>query len=139
MEGRDWKTLGKKQRTLSGGWEVPTVINKNRFYSFEHKAFWAEWQTHLTDIEAKRFTRKIAQHFKHKPITLKFHGKRKSGVADLGKDRIRIRHNPSVLLLAHEIAHILTDSGHTKRALIMLDKIITYARRKNYWRKKKEK
>ena len=125
-----------KQRRLKGGWEIPQVINKNRFYRFEHKAFWQEWQTELTDQEAKRFTKKVCKHFKHNAITLKFHGKRESGEAYLGEDKIGIKHNPSVLLLAHEIAHILTDSGHTKRALIMLDKIINYSRKKNYWRKK---
>lgn len=87
------------------------------------------------DKEAKRFTKKICQHYKAKPITLKFNAKRKgTGSANWETQIVRLPHNPSVGLLAHELTHILTESGHTKKGLIMLEKVILYARKKNYWK-----
>lgn len=116
--------------------QIPRIINKNRFYSIEEEEFARENRIYLTRLEAKRFVRKICKHFKQDPITLKFHrGRRRSGSGNWETRTIRICHDPSVLLLAHEIAHIFTKSGHTKRGLAMLEKIILYSRKKYYWRR----
>lgn len=116
---------------------IPKIINKNRFYDIEQKEFAIEHEIRLTKIEAKRYVKKICRHFKQEPITIKFHGKRNgrnSGSADWEGRIIRVSHNPTVLVLAHELAHIFTKSGHTKRGLVMLEKIIVYSRKKNYWK-----
>ena len=115
---------------------IPKIINKNRYHSIEREEFSVERITLLTKIEVKRFVRKICQHFKQEPITLKFHRKRKlSGLANWETRTIRLCYDPSVLLVAHELAHIFTKSGHTKRSLAMLEKIVLYSRKKNFWRK----
>ena len=117
--------------------QIPRIINKNRFYYTEEKEFPIEHETRLTRTEAKRYVRKICRHFKQDPIALKFHGKRNrtnSGSSDQEARIISVSHKPSVLVVAHELAHIFTESGHTKRGLAMLEKIIVYSRKKNYWR-----
>lgn len=115
--------------------KIPKIINKNRFYTKERQEFAQERWINLTDCEAKRFARKIAKHFKCQSVTLKFNGKRKnSGNADLHDNVIRVGHDPTVMVLAHELAHIITRSGHTKRGLACMEKIILYARGKKFWK-----
>jgi hypothetical protein len=114
---------------------IPKVINKSRFYDIERKEFRQERGTFLTDCEAKRFARKITKHFKSEQVTLKFHGGRNgSGNADWDNNIVRVGHDPSVMVLAHELAHIVTRSGHTKRGLACMERIILFARAKNYWK-----
>ena len=117
--------------------QIPQIINKNRFYRIEQEEFEKEKHICLTQREAKRFTRKICQHFKLPQVALKFHvgrSYRDSGNADWSENIIRVSPNPSVMTLAHELSHIATKSGHTKRSLAIMEKIILYARKRNYWR-----
>lgn len=118
--------------------KIPKIINKSRFYLFEHTKYTKERMIYLTRIEAKRFTRKIAKHFKVNVPIIKFHARRNrfSGHGDWEKNVIRVNPNPQVLVLSHELAHIIAKSGHSKKTLAILDKIIQFARKKNYWLKK---
>jgi hypothetical protein len=113
--------------------EIPKIINKSRFYRAENKEFSPERCIHYTDRRAKVVMRKLCKHFKVESIPIKFHGQRKGGLA-LHKEReIRLPHNPSCLMLCHEIAHILSGDGHSKKCLRQLEQIIVYVRKRKYW------
>ena len=118
---------------------MPDFFNQSRFCDAQYLEFGEEEAIILTRIEAKRFVRKSCKHFKMSTIpTLKFHAKKnllQSGLADSEANEILVGTKPSVLTLSHELSHIFTKSGHTKRAWIMLYNIITYARKNQYWKR----
>lgn len=108
------------------------------YYSKEHLEFYPMWNIHLTNQEAKLFTRKIAKHFKYTTkIELHFNANRNgSGLAFLGQSKIRLADRPTVGLLSHELDHIISNQSHTKECYLLMHKIIKYASKKNYWRVK---
>lgn len=109
------------------------------YYSKEHLEFYPMWNIHLTNQEAKVFARKIIKHFKYpKKIELHFNANRKgSGVAFLEESKIKLADRPTVGLLSHELAHIISNQTHTKECYLLMRKIIKYSEKKNYWRMNK--
>ena len=76
-----------------------------QYYHEEHARFAAEFATKLTDREAWGIYPKLQSKYKIKSHYLVFRGNRGGGRCDAS--RIRLSHDPSVGLFAHEIAHAI--------------------------------
>jgi len=109
-----------------------------KFYSEERKEFEAQAKTTIADKNVSKFAHKIARHFKVKlsHITLRCYSG--SGSASRVYDSIRLSHNPSVLLIIHEIGHIYTrqklgEQKHNKKLMGFIRRAVHYAEKNQYW------
>jgi hypothetical protein len=114
---------------------IPKIINKNRFYRVEHEVYSFEMHLYYTDRMAKKVMRKLCKHWKVEPITIKFNANRLpgSGQANHTLRLIKLPHNPDCHTLCHEIAHIISGEGHSKKCLKLVDDLITYTRKRNWF------
>jgi hypothetical protein len=107
------------------------------FYQKERQVFHDEFKLTVCDKKAEKIVKKIARHFGFK-VSVSFYGNLCSRAFIL-THRIRLRHNPSVGEICHELAHIYNAQFktekhyHTKRLLRIMTRMINYCRKKNFW------
>jgi hypothetical protein len=75
-----------------------------RYYLVERKEFDDEFNDHVSDEIATYFYKRLKAHYKF-PQELRFRGKKDRGYCNL--IRVSIGHNPSIAVLAHEVAHAI--------------------------------
>jgi len=94
----------------------------------------------LTDREAKRLIKKLAKHYKVEAPIIKFNGHINSdcGYAKYWDDddpnrqtsELHLAHDPSLSLLCHEMAHVITKRGHCQSWYEAFEKMLNYAAKK---------
>ena len=112
-----------------------------KFYQKERKLFSEESVMKVSDEVAEIIFRKLERHFidsRRYPFRLRFYG---NGGGACGMWGIRLPHNPTILLICHELAHRIhrlkygsTKRHHTKKLMRIIKRLITYCRKKNYWK-----
>jgi len=122
--------------------DIITTGYKLKFYYEEHEAYWKEYSLTLTQHQAQVICRKLCRHFKVR-VSLYFWGRsggrysRWERVSTTGM--IFLPHDKaSVGILCHEMAHAIHHQryhkrGHTKQLRRIMDRVMAYAKKKNYW------
>jgi len=107
------------------------------------KTYLDEWKAYpdlgkrtVCKVDAKKIFKKIKRHFKINAY-VNFSPRMKDGYA-FRNGKILIGTHPSLVIIAHELAHVLEyqkygSTGHTKRFKKVMLKIVKYIRKKNYW------
>jgi hypothetical protein len=104
-----------------------------RFYQQEQERFKEYADIHVADDDVKNFAYKLLRHFKisARP-TIKIREQR-GAYAHWGYNcAISLPHNPSVLLIVHEVAHYKVKK-HTKKMSTFIARELHYAEKKNYF------
>ncbi len=114
----------------------------------ECSQFKNERKIELTNEQAKMMVKKLARHFKLSIKYVYFRQCRTSTAYHWGRE-IKFWHNPDVRIVCHEVNHFLcwkvygTENGKarhgSKKWYRQLNKIINYAKKKNYWKEEFEK
>lgn len=109
-----------------------------KFYGNEKEKFPNQNKTHIPDKNVSKFAQKIARHFKVNlsQITLRCYSG--SGSASRMYNTIRLSHNPTVLLIVHEIGHLYTkqylrEQKHNKNLMLFIKRACKYAEKMEYW------
>lgn len=100
--------------------------------------FGTEAYIKYNDSEALKITNKLARHFKISLGEMRFYGNG-GGCAYYTRSSIRLPHNPSLLLIIEELAHLYNvqkyrNGHHTKKLMKTIGKMVKYAKKKNYWK-----
>lgn len=108
------------------------------FYRKERLLFSEQNKIFLSDSLTEKVCRKIARHFKFEVSSIYFRGRQLSAYSWYNEKRIRFCHNPSFLLVAHELAHLYNfqkyHSGrHDKKLMKTIEKFLLYCEKKNYF------
>jgi hypothetical protein len=122
--------LGEKRRTLN--------MTYLKFYRLEREKFPEQSEIRIPDRNVSKFTRKLTNHFDIKLDTLKLRGFNGSGIAYTGENRIGLSHNPTVLLIVHELGHLYTkqklgEHKHNKNLMRFVGQAVRYSSKKKYW------
>ena len=112
-----------------------------KFYQNERYKFPVAKQVHTSDKGAEIIIEKLRRHYKlrkYRKITIKFRNSRGGGTCYYCERKIILSHNPSLLLIAHEFAHLLNyEKGkshyHTKQLMISIKRILNYCFKKECW------
>ena len=117
-----------------------------KFYDKERKLFPEENVMCVSDEVTEIIFRKLERHFvdsRRYSFGLRFYG---NGGGVCGTWGIRLPHNPSILLICHELAHRIyrlkygsTERHHTKKLIRIIKRLVTYCRKKNYWKEEVER
>lgn len=130
---------------------VPVIVlnhkpSRYRKYAIEQSIYKKAYETKVDDETALWAIKKLARHFKLSGLKVKFRGKRQSGRAwgNWMYGYITIAHNPSIGLIAHELAHIWDKQHHqfkkgkryqhgSKGWLRLVGRIIKYVDKKKWF------
>jgi len=110
-----------------------------KFYDKEREEFPLEAELTVSDKDCVKICKKIARHFKFHLGEIRFYGRNGYHNCEAYDDgSIRFVHNPSILHICHELAHIhnLQKYGnwrHNKKLLRTIKRFVNYCRKKNYW------
>jgi len=107
-----------------------------KYYAKERERFKTESELRFTDSDSLKITKKLARHFKFSLSEVRFWGYR-SGLAR-SLTRIRLSHSPSLLLIAHELAHIFNKQKygnwrHSKKLTKTVSRFLHYCAKMSYW------
>ena len=114
-------------------------LGYSKKYYFEEKhRFNIEEQIKIEDHTAELIARKIARHFKFTLNKIRFYGNG-GGRASYWHDSVTLPHNPSVVMIAHELAHLHNsekygNGKHNKRLATTVKRFIEYGHKMKYWR-----
>lgn len=115
------------------------------------KAYYVEWKRYrsyeemtVTDEAAEIIVKKLVRHFTiDGPIELRFRGTRGSRA---WRNRITLRHNPSIRTVVHEVAHVVDYRSTlpwftkvhvrhgTKKWFRLMERIFRYGNKMDWWR-----
>jgi len=109
-----------------------------KFYGNEKEKFPNQNKTHIPDKNVSKFAQKIARHFKVSLRAIRLRGYRGSAIAHCGICEIGLSHNPTVLLIIHEIGHLFTyqklnEAKHNKNLMLFIKRACRYAEKMGYW------
>jgi len=109
-----------------------------KFYRNEKEKFPNQNKTHIPDKNVSKFAQKIARHFKVSLRAIRLRGYRGSAIAHCGICEIGLSHNPTVLLIIHEIGHLYTwqklnEAKHNKNLMLFIKRACRYAEKMGYW------
>jgi hypothetical protein len=101
----------------------------------EHETFKNHYEKKVSDEAAEIIVYKLARHFRIGKIHLRFFGNRQSGAAWPGWRNLRLSHNPSLGLIAHELVHLLKKNCRHGSKLWnrTMQRILNYGDKKNWW------
>ncbi len=96
----------------------------------------------VSEKHAEIIAKKVSRHYKLGVKSVKFFGNVDSGHAWKFYDMIKISHNPSLLVVAHELNHFLIWKKYPNRHVNhgskkwqrCLQRIIDYCEKKNWWK-----
>ena len=112
------------------------VIITHKWRNLEDHEF-LSYRVPLSNVEAKRLTRKLSEQYNIQAPILKFNKKRnikRTASANYKEFIVRLPHNPDAELVCHEIAHLIVKKGHCKTWYETLKELLIYASKKNYWK-----
>jgi len=109
-----------------------------KFYTNEEDLYPEEKNYKLTEWAAEIILYKLARHFKVRLDKVEFYGNN-GGTAYLEIAKIRLDHNPNMLEVCHELAHLYNyqyyrGKRHNKKLMKIIGKMVTYCRKKDYWK-----
>jgi hypothetical protein len=113
-----------------------------KYYFEEYQRFSVEKQIKIEDHTAELIARKIVRHFKFTLNKVKFYGNG-GGHASYWHDSVTLPHNPSVVMIAHELAHLhnkekYNNGKHNKRLAATVKRFIAYGHKMKYWEEVKQ-
>lgn len=125
--------------------ELPRRPDRYHKYRKEQGIYKDAYNRKVSNAEAELIARKLARHFKLR-ISIRFWGNRQTGCA-YHSGLLRISNNPSVGLIAHEVAHVLDrkrrmiglavrklKSRHgSKRWLKLVGRVLAYGNKHGWW------
>lgn len=105
-----------------------------KFYRKESELFEKEQHINLSDSDAKIMIKKLARHYKvnlAKKGFLKFRKHDQHGTCFHTEDRFSLSHNPNILLICHEFAHLhnyqkFGSGNHTTILMKFIKKSLKY-------------